>query len=190
MSERLSGGVINQTTTLQYQFTKDGKAYDAYLITKIEIYDDYDKAITGDPGDVIETIQGSSVTKVDTGLYQWDVAPIATYGIYYDKIYLIPDDGEDTWTDIERFNIAPDNVCPGGETRKGYAFNNPDFTANGNWGAIITPDELRYVYAFGNELIAPNAQTITDDTLKWYIDNAVGYIEKDLKIKILKKVYK
>jgi len=76
------------------------------------------------------------------------------------------------------------------ECRKGFAFNDPDLTANGNWGAIITPDELRYVYAFGNDLVAPNAQVITDDTLKWYIDNAVQNVERDLKIKLLKRIYK
>jgi len=76
------------------------------------------------------------------------------------------------------------------ECRKGYAFNDPDLVSNGGWGAIITPDELRYVYSFGNELVAPNSQVITDDTLKWYIDNAVDACERDLNVKLLKRIYK
>jgi len=76
------------------------------------------------------------------------------------------------------------------DLRKGYAFKNPDIAANSGWGAILTPDELRYVYAFGQGLTAPNAQVITDDTLQWYIDNAVGSVETDLRIKLIKRIYK
>lgn len=72
----------------------------------------------------------------------------------------------------------------------GYSFNNPDTVANDGWGAILTPDELRYVYAFGNDLFAPNGQTISDDTLKWYIDQAVGNVERDLNITLLKKQFR
>lgn len=66
------------------------------------------------------------------------------------------------------------------ETRKGYAFNEPDLTANDKWGAIITPDEMRYVFAMGLPLIAPDGQTITNETLQWYIDNAIGNVQRDL----------
>lgn len=76
------------------------------------------------------------------------------------------------------------------ETRKGFAFNNPDTAANDGWGAIITPDELRYVYGFGNELQAPNCALIEDSVLQWYIDNAVASVERDLNIKLIKRVYK
>ena len=40
------------------------------------------------------------------------------------------------------------NLGCGGDCRKGFAFNNPDITSNGGWGCMITPDELRYVFAF------------------------------------------
>ncbi len=76
------------------------------------------------------------------------------------------------------------------ESRKGFYFNNPDLTANNGWGAIITSDELRYVYAFGNDLVAPNSQVITDDTLQWYIDTAVGNVERDLNVTLIKKKYR
>lgn len=76
------------------------------------------------------------------------------------------------------------------ETRLGYAFNNPDNAANDGWGAIITPDELRYVYAFGNELVATNSQFIIPETLQWYIDNSIGRVEKDLKVSLYKRIMK
>ena len=184
-SERLTG-TVNLTTTLQYQFRKWGDAYDANSITNVRIYPTYNDAVN--ETNIIETI--TTISKIGTGLYEYDVAPISNAGIYYDKITLVPDAGEDPWTDISSFTIADTGIAPSGETRKGYAFNNPDFTSKGNWGAIIHPDELRYVYAFGNELVAPNSQTITDDTLWWYINNAISHVERDLKIKILKKIYK
>lgn len=78
--------------------------------------------------------------------------------------------------------------CP--EVRKGFGFNNPDLCANNGWGAIITPDELRYIYAWGNPLVAPNADTYTDEMLQWYIDNAVRFCERDLNVDIIKKRYR
>jgi len=76
------------------------------------------------------------------------------------------------------------------ETRLGFSFNNPDKSANDGWGAILTADELRYVYAFGNDLVAPNGQTITDDTLNWYVEQAIGNVERDLKITLIKKQFR
>jgi len=184
-SERLTG-TVNLTTTLQYQFRKWGDAYDANSITNVRIYPTYNDAVN--ETNIIETI--TTISKIGTGLYEYDVAPISNAGIYYDKITLVPDAGEDPWTDISSFTIADTGIAPSGETRKGYAFNNPDFTSKGNWGAIIHPDELRYVYAFGNELVAPNFQTITDETLWWYIDNAVASLEKDLNVTIMKRIYR
>lgn len=76
------------------------------------------------------------------------------------------------------------------DTRKGYSFNNPDTTANNSWGAIITPDELRYVYGFGNDLVSPNGQVITDDTLQWYVDQATSNVERDLNVTLIKKKFR
>ncbi len=78
------------------------------------------------------------------------------------------------------------------ETRKGFAFGRPDTTSDHHapgFGLIITPDELRYVYGFGNELTAPNCDTITDETLQWYVDNALASVERDLNVKIAARKY-
>lgn len=76
------------------------------------------------------------------------------------------------------------------ESRRGFAFANPDVAANDGWGAILTPDELRYVYAFGSPLVAPDGQTITDETLEWYIRNAIGWVERDLDYTLYKRQYR
>ena len=80
------------------------------------------------------------------------------------------------------FNITALSCNPGADTRVGYAFGNPDEgdCTGTNFGQLITPDELRYVYGFGNEMVAPNGQTITDETLQWYIDSAIANVERDL----------
>lgn len=79
------------------------------------------------------------------------------------------------------------------DVRVGYAFNNPDTSSNHyaeGWGKILTPDELRYVLCFGAPLVATNGDTLTDDTLQWYIDNAIGELERYLDCHIIKKQYR
>jgi hypothetical protein len=91
----------------------------------------------------------------------------------------------------EVFNVSLRVVSSCSDTRKGFAFKNPDITANDGWGAIITPDELRYIYGFGNDLVAPNSASITDDVLEcFYIRNAIANVERDLNVKFQKRVYK
>ncbi|HQO40450.1 MAG TPA: hypothetical protein PK986_08270 [Spirochaetota bacterium] len=75
------------------------------------------------------------------------------------------------------------------ETRKGFAFNNPDTTSNylaPGWGMLMTADELRYDELFGNPLIAEaDSQAITDEQLSDYIRVAIAYVEGRLHIDIL-----
>ena len=75
------------------------------------------------------------------------------------------------------------------ETRKGFAFNNPDTTSDylaPRFGMIVTADELRYDELFGNPLIAEaDSQSITDDQLHDYARVAIRYLEVELNIDIL-----
>jgi len=90
------------------------------------------------------------------------------------------------------FVVVNQSCVVGSDQREGYAFENPNpGNCDGiDFGDIITPDELRYVYLFGNELVAPNGQTITDGTLQWYIDNAIANVERDLNFQIkYKKIF-
>lgn len=118
--------------------------------------------------------------------YFWTPTETGTFKISYIKIDSLL---VETIILVEEGCVQESGMTSYTETRKGFAFNNPDLIANNNWGNIITPDELRYVYAFGNELQAPNYQVITDETLQWYIDNAVGNVERDFRIKLIKRSY-
>lgn len=118
----------------------------------------------------------------------------------------------------ELFNVVPPGDAEFGdaefgdaefgdiEFRIGFAFNNPDLTSthhaevatfdsngdyveNKGFGLIITPDEMRYIVAFGNKLVSPEAnQTYDNNMLQWYIDNAIAMVERDLDIDILPRV--
>lgn len=76
------------------------------------------------------------------------------------------------------------------ECRVGYAFNNPNLSANDGFGEIISADELRYVYAFGLPLVAPNGATYTNDVLNWYVDNAIGKLEQDLSFHLMPRRFR
>ncbi len=80
-------------------------------------------------------------------------------------------------------------ACGSGETRKGFAFNNPDLTSDFHapkWGYLVSPDELRYDEMFGNPLIAESdSMTFTDDQLADYARVAIAYLERELSIDIL-----
>jgi hypothetical protein len=82
------------------------------------------------------------------------------------------------------------------DNRIGYAFNKPiDSTSKWwnyhapAWGVLVSPDEQRYVTLFGNKLQAQStASSITDEVLMYYESNAIGIIERDFNINILKRV--
>jgi hypothetical protein len=78
-------------------------------------------------------------------------------------------------------------VCS--ESRKGFAFNNPDIDSDylaPRFGRIVHPDELRYDELFGNPLIAESdSQSITDDQLSDYERMAIRYFEVELNIDVL-----
>jgi hypothetical protein len=80
------------------------------------------------------------------------------------------------------------NVTNPDDTRIGIAFHNPDYTSNyyfTGWGKILTPDEMRDEMMFGNPLISTaGSATIEDSTLDYYIDNALGMVEREYDIDI------
>jgi hypothetical protein len=79
------------------------------------------------------------------------------------------------------------------ENRIGRAFDNPEYVSNHyypdrgvpNWGLVVTPDELRYSYLYGNPLTSTRGDTFIDQQLQYYVDRSIGMIEKDLDIMIV-----
>lgn len=71
----------------------------------------------------------------------------------------------------------------------GYSFGNykvPD----GKWGEVITPDDARYTYLWGTDFKATNGEFFTDEQIKYFIDEATQWMERQLNITIKKRVIK
>jgi hypothetical protein len=82
--------------------------------------------------------------------------------------------------------------------RTGYYFDNPTSPTNRpdwhnryfpDFGCPLTPDDLRYNVGFGNDFTASvDNTTMTDENLWYFIDNAIGIVERSLNIDILPKI--
>ena len=178
--------VVNVATTLRYQFAVDGVVSDIYQWDRIEIYDT-DPRLT--PLAVpIQTILPSAITRIGVGLYQYEMNAVSNPGMYYDKQYFIPLQGYNLITDMASVSVL---AFVGSTTSlKGYAYNNPDTAANNGWGAIVTPDELRWHYMWGMPMTSPEGQIWMDEQLQMYIDNAIAMLERELNFSIMPKKYR
>jgi hypothetical protein len=67
----------------------------------------------------------------------------------------------------------------------GYTFGNYK-APEGLWGEIQTPDDLRYTWLWGIDFRASNGQPYTDEQIRFFINDAVTQIERELKITIKK----
>lgn len=77
-------------------------------------------------------------------------------------------------------------VRNGGDGAIGYTFGNYKVPA-GQWGNIVTPDDLRFTYLWGTDFKATNGQSYTDEQIQYFIDSAVAELERQLDITIKKK---
>lgn len=97
---------------------------------------------------------------------------------------------------------------------KGFLFQNPDTEANrhllerlyvtqtpgellpgmpttGGWGAIVTPDEIRYSLMSGNgRLVTTDGSYITDENLRGFVDQVTLAISEELEHEIYPMVYR
>jgi len=84
------------------------------------------------------------------------------------------------------------------DCRIGRAFDNPDYTSNhyyadrgvSGWGLVVTPDEIRYNYLWGNQLSSTRGDNFLQQQLQYYIDRSIGMIEHDLGIIIVGTQYR
>jgi hypothetical protein len=95
--------INTETTTLEFQFLRNGANFDAYVVSKVTIHATYDDAL--DDANIIETIGAGTITRIALGKYQYTAAIIATGGIYYDKIFLTPVVGAIERSYINSFNV-------------------------------------------------------------------------------------
>lgn len=73
----------------------------------------------------------------------------------------------------------------------GYSFRNYTPPA-GEWGKVITADDMRYFYLFGIDAVASdlNESTMPDEQLDYIVELALAEFERYLGIDIRKRVYK
>lgn len=82
--------------------------------------------------------------------------------------------------------------------RIGRHFGTPDYTSSHyfcrrgvpNWGLLVTPDELRFQYLWGNPLTSSNGETFINEQLQTYVDRTIGMVERDLDIVIVATQYR
>jgi hypothetical protein len=67
----------------------------------------------------------------------------------------------------------------------GYTFGNYQ-VPEGSWGEIQTADDLRFSWLWGIDFRASNGQSYTDEQIRFFINDAVAQIERELKITIRK----
>lgn len=77
-------------------------------------------------------------------------------------------------------------VRNGGDGAIGYTFGNYK-VPTGQWGNIVTPDDLRFTYLWGTDFKATNGQSYTDEQIQYFIDSATAELERQLDITIKKK---
>lgn len=87
----------------------------------------------------------------------------------------------------EESDYTTSSLIKCGETTPiGYSFENYH-APEGQWGNIVTPDDLRFTYLWGTDFKATNGQNYTDEQIQYFIDSAVADIERQLDITIVKK---
>lgn len=67
----------------------------------------------------------------------------------------------------------------------GYTFGNWR-APEGSWGAVATPDDLRYTYLWGTDFRAANGASYTDAQIQFFIDGATDDMARRLNIDIRK----
>jgi hypothetical protein len=67
----------------------------------------------------------------------------------------------------------------------GYTFGNYK-APEGQWGEILTPDDISRTYMWGVDFRASNGEAFTDEQIKFFIESAMKQIERELNITVKK----
>jgi hypothetical protein len=178
---------INNQILLEYLFFSNGLPANIYAWNKIEIFDDNPQV--NQNANIIQTIFPADISNPSTGKYQAIMSAVTIAKTYYDKITYTDWNNE---TVVEYNSIVVSLALDSGKVRQksGFSYSKPDLTYNNGWGNIITPDEIRFKYLFGNPLVAQNGEAMGDDAIQLCIDSAIAMVEKDLNINLVKRSYK
>ncbi len=138
--------------------------------------------------------EDGSYAEVTSPTTRIDLIPETTVYFYEDS------SGDGTkWykTSYYHSSGSPESVLSSatqGETQPsklGYSFNNYS-PMEGEWGKVITPDDVRYTLLWGIDLVAADTpkSEVLDSQLDFCIENALSEFESNFNIDIRKRVYK
>ena len=95
--------VTDEDTVLQFQFLKNGIEFSAFSIDRVEIYDNsVDAQAQTNP---IEIINSPQIVESTSGLYTYTATAVSTTGVYFDTIFLVPENGLPETFYINQFNV-------------------------------------------------------------------------------------
>jgi len=171
MSGTRNNAIENESIVLQYQFLKEGNPFDVETFLKVEIYASLEDA--ENEVNAIETI--TSITRLDVGLYEYTVSPISTFGTYFDKVFITPELGEPTFTQINSFYVRKGiygGIAPEGVEKAIIVLSVSDITGSST-KTISVKVKMNQPYAWYNNNYIKQEQQIFDS-------NGEGIVEMDL----------
>ncbi len=87
----------------------------------------------------------------------------------------------------EESDYTTSSLIKCGETTPiGYSFENYH-APEGQWGELVTPDDIRFTYLWGTDFKATNGASYTDAQIRFFINAAVEEIARMLDITIVKR---
>lgn len=94
-------------------------------------------------------------------------------------------------TSLDESELSEEMRGGSSAAKVGYSFGNYA-PPPGEWGEILTPDDIRYTYLWGIDATASDLaeSNFEDEQLRFFIREAMGEFERMLTIDIRKRVYK
>ena len=154
----------NSPFILERLFYKD-ESWKVYTNSGFVIPEESTEPLALNSGDFVDSFD------LQNGLYQYRIHSAAKVN---------PELKDFAFTCWTKFGV-PDAV--------GYSFHNYK-VPEGQWGTVITPDDIRYTYLWGTDFKATNGMSFTDEQIQWFIDAGLAEMERALNINIKKKIIK
>lgn len=140
------------------------------------------------------TSEDGSYSEISTESTRIDITLSKTVYTYYDQTGSDSNWYKTSYYNSETFDESPLSSAIRGCSKSnkiGYTFGN--YTPpKGEWGEVLTPDDMRFTYLWGIDLKASDIQisTVSDEQLRWCVSAALELFEEDFNIDIRKRIYK
>ena len=151
----------NSPFILERLFYKD-ESWKVYTNSGFVIPEESTEPLALNSGDFVDSFE------LQNGLYQYRI---------HSASVVDPKPEDYVFTCWTKFGV-PDAV--------GYTFNNykvPD----GEWGTILTPDDIRYTYVWGTDFKTSQGNLFSDEQIQFFIDAGMEDMARRLNITIKKK---